>query len=57
MNTLLVQTSAGEWLQSFVQAFECNSMTKRSVLKKYAWSFHIIQMIFIFLMCGYGKKQ
>jgi hypothetical protein len=35
-----VQTSADEWSQ---QAFECNPMTKRPVLKKYVQSFHIIQ--------------
>jgi hypothetical protein len=57
MNILLVQTSAGEWLQSFVQVFECNPMTKHSVLKKYVWFFHIIQTIFIFLMYGYGHGE
>jgi hypothetical protein len=39
-----VQTSAGEWTKSFVQAFEWNPMIEHPVLKKYVQSFHIIQM-------------
>jgi hypothetical protein len=53
-----VQTSsADEWSQ---QAFECYPMTKRSVLKKYVPSFHIIQMkssSFLCAVMGMGQSN
>ncbi len=54
-----MQNNVGEWLQSFLQVFECNPMTECLVLKKYVQSFHIIQTILFFwcVVMGMGKKK
>jgi hypothetical protein len=54
-----VQTSAGEWLQSFVQVFEYNRMIEHPALEKYVSSFHIIQTksFCVCVVMGIGKSH